>query len=184
LPLTRTHFSETQADSCQTDDEFFEIHYEFSETRGNFSESRPKSSETRDKFSETRMILTETQAVKPQTCGNMPHRLNSSQIMHRLEVNGVTGGEANRLFQRAMSERISTIRGVYWRRIVTGGLLLVVGIGLFAGIAFLTEDFRVFNILTIIVPAGVATFGAWRFFGGVIGVVTAASRTGPISEID
>lgn len=106
------------------------------------------------------------------------------EILHRLEVNGITGDEADRIFHRAMRERIATIRGGYWRRIVRGGLLLAIGVGLFAGIAILTEGYRVFNILTILVPAGVTAFGAWRFFGGVIGVVTASSRTGPISEID
>jgi len=106
------------------------------------------------------------------------------EIMHCLEVNGITGDEADRIFHRAMRERIVTIRCGYRRRIVMGGILLVVGIALFAGVAFLTEGFMVFNILTILVPAGVTTFGAWRFFGGVIGVVTASTRTGPISELD
>ena len=106
------------------------------------------------------------------------------EIIHRLEVNGITGDEADRIFRRAMRERIRMIRGGYWRRIVIGGTMLVVGIALFAGVAILTEGFKVFSILTILVPAGVATFGAWRFFGGVIGVVTASTRTGPISEID
>ena len=106
------------------------------------------------------------------------------EIMHRLEVNGITGDEANRLFQRAMTERVATIRGGYWRRIVAGGLFLVLGIGLFVGLAFLTEGFQVFNLLTIAVPACLTLFGAWRFFGGLIGVLTASSRTGPISEID
>ena len=106
------------------------------------------------------------------------------EIMHRLEVNGITGDEADRIFQRAMRERIATIRGGYWRRIGRGGIVLSIGIGLFAGIAILTEGFRVFNVLTIFVPAGVTVFGAWRFFGGVIGVLTAASRTGSISEIN
>lgn len=106
------------------------------------------------------------------------------EIMHRLEVNGVMGDDADKIFHRAMRERIATIRGGCWHRIVRGGLLLAIGIGLFAVIAILTEGFVVFNILTILVPTGVTAFGAWRFFGGVIGALTASSRTGPISEID
>jgi hypothetical protein len=106
------------------------------------------------------------------------------EVMHRLQVNGIAGSEADRLFDRAMRERISMIRGGYWRRITRGGLVLAIGVGLFSGIGLLTEGYSVFNLLTIAVPACVTAFGAWRFFGGVIGVLTAASRTGSISEID
>jgi hypothetical protein len=106
------------------------------------------------------------------------------EIMHRLEVNGITGEEADKIFYRAMRERVATIRNGYWRRIIIGGIFLVIGIAIFAGVGFLTEGFKVFNISTILVPSGIAAFGAWRFFGGLIGIVTASARTGPISEID
>jgi hypothetical protein len=106
------------------------------------------------------------------------------EIFHHLEANGITGEKANKIYDCAVRERIATIRGGYAKRIAIGGMLMVAGLVLFAGIAFLTEGFKVFNIVTIAIPAGISTFGAWKFFSGVIGIVTASSRTGPISEID
>ena len=105
------------------------------------------------------------------------------EIIHRLEVNRITGTEADKIYQRAMSERVAAIRRVYWRRIVLGLIFMITGTALLVGVYYLTEGFRVYSILAIVLPAAPAVFGTWKLLDGVAGVLTASSRTGPISEI-
>ena len=106
------------------------------------------------------------------------------EIMHLLEVNGIAGGEATELYMRAMSERIASIRGVYWKRIPIGLLLVALGVAILFGLWYMTEGFTVFSLLVMVLPAAPIATGAWYLLNGLIGVLTAASRTGPVSDID
>ncbi|RYD85618.1 MAG: hypothetical protein EOP84_01930 [Verrucomicrobiaceae bacterium] len=106
------------------------------------------------------------------------------EVMRSLEVNGVPLADANRIYQRAFSERISAIRGMYLKRTMLGLLLIAIGCGCLWIVYYMTEGFTVWSTQAILIPAAPAAFGAWKFLSGLVGILTASGRTGPVSNID
>lgn len=106
------------------------------------------------------------------------------EIVRNLEVNGVSPADADLLYQRAVRERVSAIRSVYWKRSLIGALLIVVGCLSLFFVYHITEGFTVWSTHAIAIPAAPAAFGAWKFLNGLVGVLTAHTRTGPVSDVD
>lgn len=92
--------------------------------------------------------------------------------------------EARRLLREARQERVKTIRAVYWPRIAWGLVFIAIGVGFVWLVWFLTEGYTVWSGRSVILPAAPAAFGFWRLLGGLIGVMTASSRTGSVAEIE
>lgn len=105
-------------------------------------------------------------------------------ILQSLAAKGLTNDEAVRILGEAQWERIRAIRAVYWPRIWWGLLFIAVGIALIWLIWTLTEGYTVWSSRAVILPAGPAAFGLWKLCGGLVGVLTAGSRTGSIAEIE
>ena len=106
------------------------------------------------------------------------------EIKDMLAVYGTTGAEADMIYLQAMSERVTYIRSVYWNRVVVGLALVAAGIALLAAIWYLSGGGAAYGVLAIYLPAAPAAFGAWKLLNGLSGVVTASSRTGPVSDFD
>jgi hypothetical protein len=105
-------------------------------------------------------------------------------ILESLGAKGYSIDEARRILREARREREKTIRAVYWPRIAWGLVFIAVGVGLVWLVWFLTEGYTVWSGRAVILPAAPVVFGLWRFLSGLIGVMTASSRTGSVAEID
>jgi hypothetical protein len=105
-------------------------------------------------------------------------------ILESIAAQGFSIDEARSVLSEARREREKTIRAVYWPRIAWGLGFIVVGCGLVWLVWTLTEGYTVWSGRAVILPALPVAFGLWRFLGGLIGVMTASSRTGSIAEID
>lgn len=104
-------------------------------------------------------------------------------IMHRLEVHGITGDEARLLYQRAMAERVAAIRAHHRPAIWIGLAAWALGTGVFALLDFLTEGFAVTHHRMILIPLFLISFGLWKLASGISGFMTAKSRTGSVSDL-
>lgn len=106
------------------------------------------------------------------------------EMIRTLEVNGVSPADADRLYRKAVSERVSAIRSVYWKRIFIGLLLFAVGCASLWFVYYMTEGFTVWSVQAILIPSAPAGLGAWKLLNGLVGVLTAHTRTGSVSDID
>jgi hypothetical protein len=105
-----------------------------------------------------------------------------ADVFHRLEVNGLTGTQAQQMYDKARAERIAIIRGDSIRTVVGGLVLLFASASLFFGFwngwGFISLGSRVsWGALA----AGV---GVWRFFKGLFGFFLAASKEGSLNDDD
>ena len=101
--------------------------------------------------------------------------------MRKLEVNGITGDEAEAIYNAAMVERVATVHGHY-RRKAQKGLLLMGG-----GLALLAVCFFVFNAinrLLWILIASALVFGGWFFVNGLSGMLMAKNHQGSVADLD
>lgn len=105
-------------------------------------------------------------------------------VIEKLTVNGFDSSESEAIYRRAFSERVSTIRSVFWRRIALGISLILLGLGVGAITWFITGGFAVTNVRIIAIPTLPIAWGAWKLLNGLGGVIGAPSMTGPVSDID
>lgn len=101
--------------------------------------------------------------------------------MRKLEVNGFTGDAADRLFARAFGERLAEIHATCRRKIRTGALLMAGGVGFFCICGFV---FHFTNWMIIAVSLIGLGFGTWQLIDGFVGILTAKSREGSVTEDD
>lgn len=102
-------------------------------------------------------------------------------VMRKLEVNGFTGDAADRLYARAFGERLAEIHATCRRKIRTGALLVAGGVGLFCICAFV---FHFTSRLIIALSLMGLGFGTWKLIDGFVGILTAKTREGSVTDDD
>jgi len=107
-----------------------------------------------------------------------------AEIMHMLEVNRVPPEVARKMYAEARRERLRTLRAWEWRKVWTGGLMLLGGLAIFATGHLALDAFRVWGVRIIGIPALIVGFGLWKVATGMAGLVMAASFTGPVGDVE
>ena len=100
------------------------------------------------------------------------------EILHMLEVNGITGEPAEAMLRRALKERIALLRGEAARKAVKGALLLSGGIALFCIFWF---GFGAITRTIFIICAGLGAWGFWCLLDGVLEALLAPSKKGSVT---
>ena len=101
------------------------------------------------------------------------------EVFHRLQVNGITGDRAERIYATAWEERLTVIRRDYGRKAGTGLLLMIGAAAIFCGFWF---GVRVIPRLLLYVCFGMLGVGLWKAVDGFAGWIMAGSREGPVTE--
>lgn len=104
-------------------------------------------------------------------------------ILGVIRNQGYAEGEAQAMLDAAEKERIAAIRGIHWPKIGWGLVFVGLGIGVIAATYLLTEGYGVWSGRAVIVPLAPFAYGAWKILCGVTGILTASTRTGPVSDI-
>lgn len=99
------------------------------------------------------------------------------EVMHTLEVNGITGAQAEEFYSRAKKERIKQIRSDAMRKAFLGGLILGASIGLFSVFWF---GFGAITRLIYIICFGGGVWGIWWLTDGIVSMILAPSKKGPL----
>lgn len=104
---------------------------------------------------------------------------SEEDVMHKLEINEITGEWARELYKRARQERIGMLRSDAVQTAIKGGLLLAGGIGLFCffwfELGFTTRLIMALSALGCIV-------GGWRLLSGVMDFILASAKKGSIAD--
>lgn len=100
-------------------------------------------------------------------------------VFHRLEVNGITGEQAETLFAKARKERIALIRSEAMRKVIKGMVLLLAGLGIFLlfwdGAGAITRG--------VFVTCFVAwAFGGYWLIDGVVAAIFAPTKKGSVAD--
>ena len=101
------------------------------------------------------------------------------EVMHKLEINEITGDRARELYRQARRERIVLVRSDAVRLAVKGGLLLAGGIGLFC---FFWFELEFTTRLIMVLSALACIVGGWRLLSGVMEFILAPTKQGSIAE--
>lgn len=100
-------------------------------------------------------------------------------VMRKLEVNGFTGEDADRLYARAFGERLAEIHAACRRKILIGMLMVAGGAGLFCVCWFVLLFTS--NWVIALSAMGIG-FGTWKVIDGLAGILTAKSREGSVTD--
>ena len=95
-------------------------------------------------------------------------------VIHKLGVNGITGDEAEEIYQKAFSERVMTIRARNVRKIWIG--VLFIG----ASTAGFFLILSIFQRAYVIFALGVAV-GVWKLADGAAGFLMASKKEGSVA---
>ncbi|NWK57662.1 hypothetical protein HW115_18740 [Verrucomicrobiaceae bacterium N1E253] len=106
------------------------------------------------------------------------------EAIQRLEVNSVPVNLSKRIVQTAWKERVSSIRAIFWKKLILGGLLFSIGALLTIGVYHLSEGYKVWSFKALFIPLAPAAYGFWKMMEGFAGIITAGSMTGPVSDIE
>lgn len=104
-----------------------------------------------------------------------------ADVLHRLEVNGIPSDEAQQMYERALAERVSTLRTDAIKQTVQGLGLLLAAFYLFNRLAEGSGAISQHGVSAILLTG---FLGAWRFFKGIFGYLLARSREGSLSDHD
>lgn len=102
-------------------------------------------------------------------------------VYRRLEVNGVTGGIADRLYEHAREDRIRTIRSAYFIKILFGGGLFLAAVVIFPACWFGLGFIPKIVLYGCFVALGI---GSWKSTDGISGYLMAPTRTGSVTDIE
>lgn len=100
-------------------------------------------------------------------------------VFRSMEVGGVMGGRAQSLYDSARKERTSSIRSVYFRRLLLGGGLMLIGV-----IVFIIFWFGIGVIPRVLLYGCFAIFGigVWKGIDGVAGYLMAHNKEGSVAD--
>ena len=101
------------------------------------------------------------------------------KVFETMEVNGLVGEAAERLYKQALAERISIIKGLCWRKVLVGGAWLGAAASVFCLFRFGVEAITL-RLLWIVFAVGI--YGAWKCLDGVMGVLTASRKRGSLAD--
>lgn len=101
------------------------------------------------------------------------------EVFRIMETNGITGEEAEAVFQRALAERLSILRGDGLRVMIKGLVILGVSVCIFSafwyGLGVMTR--------AVFVLCGLgAIWGAWLAIDGLTNIVLAPTKSGSVLE--
>ena len=109
---------------------------------------------------------------------------DEAQILDSLHSQGYTEEDALDLLHMARRDRARTIRGIFWPKIWWGLLLIGLGVGVVLAFYYLTDTYPARGRGQIAIQLTPFIFGAWQLLSGLSGLLTAGSRSGPVSEIE
>lgn len=102
-----------------------------------------------------------------------------ADVIHRLEVNGIPPDEAQQMYERALAERVSLLRTEAFKQTMQGLGLMLAALFLFNRLAEGSGTISSHGISAILLTG---FFGAWRFFKGLFGCLSARSREGSLAD--
>lgn len=100
-------------------------------------------------------------------------------VLAKLEVNGITGPQADAMYARAQAERIAGLRGNAVRQGLAGLFLMAAGIGVFW--AF-WEWFGNITRALLILCFVTTVIGFWKATEGVLGYLFAPTKRGSLAD--
>ena len=109
---------------------------------------------------------------------------DDGRILESLKLQGLPETDALELLRTAHRDRVKTIRGIYRPKIWRGLLFIGLGVGIVSAVYVLTEGYTIWSGRAVVVPLAPFIYGAWQFLNGLTGIMTAGSRSGPVSEIE
>lgn len=106
------------------------------------------------------------------------------RILESLKLQGHPETDALELLRTAHRDRVETIRSIYRPKIWRGLLFIGLGVGIVSAVYVLTEGYTIWSGRAVVVPLAPFLYGTWQFLNGLTGIMTAGSRSGPVSEIE
>ncbi|MBN8418910.1 MAG: hypothetical protein J0L73_08350 [Verrucomicrobia bacterium] len=104
-----------------------------------------------------------------------------SDVLYRLEVDGIDPAEALRMYHQARAERIAIIRADSMKQAAFGFGLLLTGFGLLAGFFI---GFGGFTRMLLAICATAVVFGTWHFSKGLFYIFFAHAKEGSLANDD
>ena len=99
-------------------------------------------------------------------------------VLYTLQVNGISGPEADDFYQELLDERIASIKAAYWAKARAGLLWLAISGGILAIGIFALGGVR---ILPFACVAGLVV-GLWKSFEGFAGILLASKNQWPVED--
>jgi len=131
---------------------------------------------------------TEEDASKQKAIHSVTRRImwgeEQSSVLQSLIAKGHSESDARDLVRTAFRDRVRTIRRIYRPKIWWGLLLIGLGLGIVFGFRILTDSNPPRKGAQIFVELAPFVYGSLQFLMGLNGMLTAGSRSGPVSEID
>ena len=101
------------------------------------------------------------------------------EVIHKLEVNGITGSEAEEMYRNAFKERVATIRSSHRRNLLTGLIFIGAALGSFCFLWYYVGGITHWLLL---ICAAAAAIGIVKLLVALFGIMGAASKEGSVSE--
>lgn len=102
-------------------------------------------------------------------------------VFQKLNASGLYDDEAQAMYNKAMKERISSIRSDHWAKLLKGLFILSVSIGVFInyweGAGAINRNL----FITCFLGTG---FGLWKSCEGLIGVLMAKHQRGSLADME
>lgn len=105
----------------------------------------------------------------------------AADVLHRLEVNGISPEESGQMHEKARAERKAAIRQAALKQAVLGFLLMLSAYGMFMGF-FAINDVLTQEILALC--AMTALIGIWQFSKGLFYFLFPHNRKGLVADQD
>jgi hypothetical protein len=121
-----------------------------------------------------------SERIYQRVLGSVLWGTDRSEIVEMLEVNGITGDDAEAMLHRAHGERVATLRAEAVRLASKGAVFLAAGLALFCGFWF---GLGFINRLVYVASGLLVAFGFWWLINGILDLFFASSKKGPISPV-
>jgi len=104
---------------------------------------------------------------------------NRDEIFEMLEDDGIVGGLAEALYERARDERIGVLRRSAFERVVLGALMLAIGVGAYC---FFLVHLWFIGYAIFVICAYLTGRGIWWIVGGGLDALMASRKEGPVEH--